>query len=164
MVERAGGGMVVDGTGGLASADFTTRATRRVKGTTTKLVIIRPYFFVASKKKTAAAMRRCRLGSLGPRRDRSTGHFPTIKRQRCVLLSYPARKAVNSHIRKIKKALGSTSTKGDCDRKIFSLASGFHLDALRARIDSINSQFYFQYQISTNRCSLFLFVFPNFER
>lgn len=41
--------------GGLTSADFTTRATRRAKGTTAKLVIIRPYFFVASKKKTAAA-------------------------------------------------------------------------------------------------------------
>jgi len=75
---------------GVNIADFTTRATRaRARRTTAKLVIIRPYFFVASKKKTAApiavtAMARwCRLGSLGLfRRGRSTGHFPTIKRQR----------------------------------------------------------------------------------
>lgn len=133
--------MVVFGTRGLASADFTTRATRRVKGTTTKLVIIRPYFFVASKKKTAAAMRRCRLGLLGPCRGCSTGHFPTIKRQRCVLLSYPAC-TKGSKLSYSQNKKGS-AWKKDRGGKILSLASGFHLGALRARIDSRNSQLYF---------------------
>lgn len=148
--------MMVDGTRGLASADFTTRATRRVKGTTTKLVIIRPYFFVASKKKTAAAMRRCRLGLLGPCRGCSTGHFPTIKRQRCVLLSYPAQKAVNSHIRKIKKkALGRKIATGKFSRSLqdsisVHCVSGSILQSLGSTSSSIRSY---------NRYSLFLFVF-----
>lgn len=64
---------------------------RRAKGTTTKLVIIPPYFFVASKKKTAAATRRCRLGSLGPNRGRSTGHFPIIKRDKDAFFSLTPR-------------------------------------------------------------------------
>lgn len=132
---------MVDGTGGLTSADFTTRAPRRAKGTTTKLVIIRPYFFVASKKKTAAAVsrwrQRFRLGSLGPRRGRFTGHFPTIKRQRCVPLSYLAEGSKLSQYSQNKK--GKRARTRDRDGKILSLASEFHLDKLRALIDSTNA-------------------------